>query len=86
MTYLGADTPLETLRDAAARLNPRLVVLCAELEEPMRAVLPQVGALATAYPVALAGRGASAEMARATGARLLQDAPMAAAARIANEG
>ena len=85
ITYLGAETPLATLADAAGRLEPDLVVVCAEMEAPMRAALPGVAALARVHEVALSGRGASAEMARAAGARLLQDAPMAAAARIAYE-
>jgi DNA-binding transcriptional MerR regulator len=85
VTYLGADTPVDTLRDIADRLRPDLVVVCAELEEPLLAVLPELGVLAEAHPTALAGRGASAEAAHATGARLLQDAPMAAAARVAAE-
>jgi DNA-binding transcriptional MerR regulator len=83
ITYLGASTPLPTLADAAARLEPDLVVVCAEMEEPMRAAIPGIAVLAREHEVALAGRGASAEMARAAGARLLQDSPMAAAARIA---
>ena len=85
ITYLGADTPLETLADAAARLGPDLVVVGAEIEPPLRAAIPEVALLAQRYDVALAGRAASAEMARAAGARLLQDAPMAAAARVAYE-
>lgn len=85
VTFLGADTPISTLRDAAMRLDPELVVICAELEEPLRAVIREVTDLATVRRVALAGRGASAELAHAAAARLLQDAPMAAAARIAGE-
>ena len=85
ITYLGADTPLETLADAARRLSPDLVVVCAEMDEPLRAALPQIALLSDHHVVALAGRGASAEMALSARARLLQDAPMAAAARIALE-
>jgi MerR family transcriptional regulator, light-induced transcriptional regulator len=85
ITYLGADSPIATIRDAADRLDPDLVVVCAEREEPLRAVTRELGELATAHAVALAGRGASAEIAHATGARLLQDAPIAAAARLAGE-
>ena len=85
ITYLGADTPLETLADAARRLSPDLVVVCAEMDEPLRAALPQIALLSDHHVVALAGRGASAEMALAARARLLQDAPMAAAARITLE-
>jgi methanogenic corrinoid protein MtbC1 len=85
VTFLGADTPIGTLRDAAMRLRPDLVVVCAEMEGPLRAVVRELADLATVHPLALAGRGASAEVAHAARARLLQDAPMAAAARIAGE-
>lgn len=85
ITYLGADTPVDTLRDTAARLSPDLVVICAEREEPLRAVIGEIGQLARDHPVALAGRGSSVELAHAAGAGLLQDAPMAAAARVADE-
>ena len=86
VTYLGADTPIDTLRDTAMRLEPDLVVLCAEREEPLRAVVREVAELSASHRVSLAGRGASVDLAHAAGAGLLQDAPMAAAARIADEG
>ena len=68
------------------RLSPDLVVVSAEMEEPMRRAIPLIALLSDHHAVALAGRAASAEMALAARARLLQDAPMAAAARIALEG
>lgn len=86
VTFLGGDTPIEAVHGTAARLLPALVVLCAEQEPPLRDAVPEISVLASQHPVALAGRAASAEMAHATGTRLLQDAPMAAAARIASEG
>lgn len=86
VTFLGADTPIEALHGAAVQLQPALVVVCAEQEPPLRAALDAITVLAAEFPVALAGRASSAEMARATGSRLLQDAPMAAAARIAAGG
>jgi DNA-binding transcriptional MerR regulator len=85
VTYLGADSPIETIRDTAGRLDPDLVVVCAEREEPLGAVVHELRELSAAHPLALAGRGASAEIAHAARASLLQDAPMAAAARLANE-
>jgi DNA-binding transcriptional MerR regulator len=85
ITFLGADTPIDTLRDAADQLAPDLVVICAERLEPLGPVIPQIALLAARHRVALAGRGATAEHARAAGAELLQDAPIAAAARIAGE-
>ena len=86
VTFLGADTPIGALHGAATQLQPALIVVCAEQEEPMRAALEEIEVLASEHAVALAGRGASAEMAHATGSRLIQDAPMAAAARIASGG
>jgi DNA-binding transcriptional MerR regulator len=86
ITFLGADTPIEALHGAAAQLQPAVVVVCAEQEPPLRAALEAIAVMAAEFPVALAGRAASAEMAHATGCRLLQDAPMAAAARLASEG
>ena len=86
VTHLGADTPIDTLRDTAMRLDPDLVVLCAERAEPLRAVVREVAELSASHRVSLAGRGASVELAHLAGAGLLQDAPMAAAARIADEG
>ena len=86
VTFLGADTPIEAVHGAAEQLQPDLVVLCAEREGPMDDAMDPITALAGEFPVALAGRAASAEQARAAGARLLQDAPMAAAARIASGG
>ncbi|MBJ7454482.1 MAG: cobalamin B12-binding domain-containing protein [Thermoleophilia bacterium] len=85
ITYLGADTPIDTLRDTAMRLDPDLVVICAEREAPLRAVVREIAELSGTHRVDLAGRGASVELAHAAGADLLQDAPMAAAARIARE-
>ena len=71
------------MRDVAAELDPAVIVLCAELDEPMRAAIGEIEQLAGRFEVALAGRGATAEQARRAGARLLQDAPVAAAARMA---
>ncbi len=85
VTYLGADSPIETIRDTADRVAPDAVIVCAEREEPLRAVVGELGQLAMRHPLALAGRGASPDIAHASGARLLQDAPMAAAARVAAE-
>lgn len=85
VTYLGADTPIGTLRDTALRLDPDLVVICAERQEPLRAVTREIGQLARSHRVVVAGRGASVDIAHASGSGLLQDAPMAAAARIAAE-
>lgn len=85
ITFLGPDAPLDAIRDVAAQVRPGIVVICAEQEGPMRAAAGGIGLLCEDLPVAMAGRGASPELARAAGARLLQDAPLAAAARVAAE-
>jgi MerR family transcriptional regulator, light-induced transcriptional regulator len=86
ITHLGQDTPVDVLRDVAADLDPAVVIVCAEREEPMRAAIGEIEQLARRFNVAIAGRGATAELARSARVRLLQDAPVAAAARIAEEG
>jgi DNA-binding transcriptional MerR regulator len=86
ITHLGQDTPVDVLRDVAADLDPAIVVVCAEQEPPMRAAIREVEQLARRFNVAIAGRGATAELARRARVRLLQDAPIAAAARIASDG
>ena len=75
------STPCAT---TAADLDPAVIVICAEREGPMRGRdRRDRAARAGASTVALAGRGATAEQAHRAGARLLQDAPIAAAARMA---
>jgi DNA-binding transcriptional MerR regulator len=86
ITHLGQDTPVDVLRDVAADLDPAIVVVCAETEPPMLAAIGEVEQLARRFNVAIAGRGATAELAWRARVRLLQDAPVAAAARIAAEG
>ncbi len=83
ITHLGNDTPIDTLRDTAADLEPAVIVVCAERQGPMEEAIDEIEQLARRFDVALAGRGATAELAHRAGARLLQDAPVAAAARIA---
>lgn len=83
ITHLGMDTPIDTLRDTAVDLEPAVIVVCAERRGPMDAAVDEIAQLARRFDVALAGRGATAEQARRAGARLLQDAPVAAAARMA---
>lgn len=83
ITHLGTDTPIDTLRDTAVDLDPAIVVICAERQEPMDAAIAEIAELARRFDVALAGHGATPEQALRAGARLLQDAPLAAAARIA---
>jgi DNA-binding transcriptional MerR regulator len=84
ITYLGPDTPVETIQETLADLQPRLVVVTATTRRRLRAVQPQLAELGRHVPVALAGAGASRDLARAIGASLLEGDPVTAAERVAD--
>ena len=81
ITYLGADTPQQTLLETASRLSPDLIVLAATRTARLRALAGQVGIMA--LPIAVAGRGATHAVSEQLGAVLLDADPVAAAARVA---
>ena len=83
VSYLGPDTPLETIADAAKTLAPRLVVVTGSTKERFAAAEEGIRALAAEWPVALAGRGATAEAAERTGARHLPGDPIGEADKVA---
>jgi DNA-binding transcriptional MerR regulator len=66
ITYLGGDTPVDTLERAARSLDPALIVLSVTTDEPLRAVAPAVRRLARERQVAIGGDAA----AQASGMRL----------------
>ncbi len=78
--YLGADTPMATLRQVAGSLTPDLVVLTGTVPEPFAA--HAVADLASQTTVALGGAGATAELAARIGALLLDTDPVSAAERM----
>ena len=83
IAYLGQDTPVETVIETAASMHPALVVLTATTAAhaaPLRAGLARI---AGSTMLALAGPGASRELADAVGARYLEDDPVTAAAGVA---
>ena len=53
--YLGPDTPVQSIEEAARRTEPSVIVLCAVRPEP----LAPIAALATRHRVAIAGAGAA---------------------------
>jgi DNA-binding transcriptional MerR regulator len=77
--YLGASTPIEDLRRVVDETRPDLVVLAAVTRSRFSAIVPELAALATVAPLALAGAGATAELADEVGARLLGADPVTAA-------
>lgn len=85
ITYLGPDTPVETIQETLADLHPRLVVVTATTRRRLRAAQPQLAELGRHVPVALAGAGASRDLAQAIGASLLEGDPVTAAERVADD-
>jgi methanogenic corrinoid protein MtbC1 len=79
ITYLGPDTPVATIRDTLGQVEPRIVVVAAASAERLRAAEPELAELARHVPLALAGGGATAALAGATGAALLDGDPVSAA-------
>jgi MerR family transcriptional regulator, light-induced transcriptional regulator len=86
ITFLGPDTPLDTLGDAAATLQPDAVVLAATTPDRFESSRVGLRRLARAMPVWAAGAGVSAQVATATGAQLLDLDPLDAAERVATAG
>jgi DNA-binding transcriptional MerR regulator len=83
ITFLGPDTPVTALAEAVAAVSPDLIVLAASLEERFTAITESLHALAADTDLVLAGPGARPDVARATGATLLDDGPVSAAQQIA---
>jgi MerR family transcriptional regulator, light-induced transcriptional regulator len=79
ITYLGADTSVAMIEEAAAHVRPDLVVVSAALPERFADVAGELTALAERWPTAIAGRGASAALTAAVGARHLDGDPVSAA-------
>jgi DNA-binding transcriptional MerR regulator len=79
VTYLGADTPLGAVGDAARLAEPDLLVLTATMPTVLPACADGLAALAAELPLALGGRGATPGVASRAGARLLADDVLRAA-------
>lgn len=84
ITFLGADTPLATLRETAASLRPDLVVVAAVDAARLNACAEELRALGARFPLAVAGAGADGALAARVGARLLREGPVEAAAVVAS--
>ena len=83
IAFLGPDTPLGTLADAAAKLEPRLVVVSATSAPRLARVRDELGTLARSMPLALAGAGATKALAESVGADRLAEDPVTEADRVA---
>jgi DNA-binding transcriptional MerR regulator len=74
--FLGMNTPVEELTRTVDARRPDLVVLAVTLPENLEPHATQLSALAQRAPLALAGAGATPQMAAAVGARLLSGDPV----------
>jgi DNA-binding transcriptional MerR regulator len=83
ITFLGADTPAESLAQTVKRLRPAVVVLSATASEPLSNMPPIPGV--PPARLAFGGRGATAELAKRAGAELLDEEMFAAAGQLAFE-
>ena len=79
--YLGANTPIEELERAIDASHPGLVVLAATIPDTLEPLRPELASLARRAPLALAGAGATAQIATAAGARLIAGDPVTEAER-----
>src|SRR5450631_2868903 len=71
--YFGINTPVEELERAVDATHPDLVVLAATVSETLESLRPKLAELARRAPLALAGAGATPQLASAVGARLIGD-------------
>jgi MerR family transcriptional regulator, light-induced transcriptional regulator len=83
ITFLGADTPIDTLAVTAASLQPDAVVLAASTPKGFAANRDAIGRLALTVPLWIAGGGATPDAADGAGAQLLDVDPLGAADRLA---
>lgn len=82
--YLGANTPMPDTIQVTGHTRPSLVVLAASSPQRFAAVVRELTGLAQLAPLALAGEGASRELASSVGARLLEGDPVSAAEHVAS--
>jgi MerR family transcriptional regulator, light-induced transcriptional regulator len=84
ITYLGPDTPFETLVETASGLEPDAVVLAGSTAARFEGGQAALRRLSGVAPVWVAGAGATAGLASAAGAQLLDVEPLAAVDRVAH--
>jgi MerR family transcriptional regulator, light-induced transcriptional regulator len=85
ITYLGADSTVAMVEEAAAHVEPDLVVVFAAIPERIAAIADDLQALSR-HRTAIAGAGASAAVSARIGIRRLAGDPVTAAQGIAVHG
>jgi MerR family transcriptional regulator, light-induced transcriptional regulator len=81
ITYLGPDTPAESLSEATARLQPSVLILAVAAPEPLSELPADLAA--SDVRIAVGGAGASGDEADRLGALLLDPDPFLAAEQLA---
>ena len=79
VTYLGADTPLRAIEEAAERIGSDAIVLAAVMPEPLHRAADGLAAISARVPVTVGGNGAHPKAALRAGVRLLREDPISAA-------
>lgn len=79
VTFLGADTPIETAMDTARRIAPEVVVFAALVSSRFRPVLAAIEELARNRHVVLSGAGVTTDLAVRVGAEYMPQGPIEAA-------
>jgi DNA-binding transcriptional MerR regulator len=82
IAFLGADTPTRSVADAAETLRPALVLVSSMAGEALERSVDELAGLARRHPLAIAGAGASDELAERIGCRFLAGGPVSAAASV----
>jgi MerR family transcriptional regulator, light-induced transcriptional regulator len=83
ITYLGQDTPLETLAETARSVGPEAIVIASVSPDRLSRSGAEMRRMASTAQVWLAGPGASAALAKKAHAAFLDVDPLAAADRVA---
>lgn len=84
VTFLGADTPIESIADTAARVRPDVVVLASVMPARLEHVADALAELAEQWPLLLAGGGVSEQQATRVGARYVASDPIEAGEQLAS--
>ncbi len=82
ITYLGPDTPVETLTEVAELVHPELTVVAAAMRERIRPHAKLLRSFTERWTLALAGPGVTARLTKQTGALHLDEDPVSAAAAV----
>ena len=85
ITFLGSSTPVNSVAEAIRELQPAVVVVSAARRELFDAAIGELAELKLGGQLAIAGSGASPDLAEQAGAMLLVDDPVTEAERLSRE-